>query len=63
MAEWHGRVALAFTITDVVMGVNGSLQVVKLMATIQKPKLSFSSMVASGMVVSSVSRGLNKEPK
>ena len=38
---YHNRVALTFTTTDVVTGVNGSLQVKNLMATIQKPKLFF----------------------
>ena len=60
---FHDRVALTFTITDVVTGMNGSLQVVKLMATIPKPKLSFNFMGVIGMVVSSASRTPNKEPK
>ena len=59
----HRSVAFTFTITDVVTEVNGSLRVIKLMATIQKAKPSFSTMVASGTVVSSVFRGPNKETK
>ena len=44
-------------------GGNSLLEATKLMATIQKPKLSFSTMVASGRVVSSAFHGQNKEPK
>ena len=57
------RVANTFSITNVATGVKDSLKEPQLMATSLKPKLSFSFMVATGMVVSSTSRILNKEPK
>ena len=60
---YHDRVANTFIITNVVTGVKDLSKESQLMAIILKPKLSFSFMVATGMVVSSASQIPNKEPK
>ena len=60
---YRDRVANTFIITNVVTGVKDSSKESQLMAIILKPKLSFSFMVATGMVVSSASRIPNKELK